>query len=140
MKDLTALTKFFLTLAKTQTILTRKFDGKLGGLSMSEFMILSHLHEASGEKLRRVDLADKVGLTASGITRILLPMEKIGLIKKETNERDARSSYVLLASGGKGMLTEAIERAELFSQDILPNIPEKKLEEMSDILNKLSRI
>lgn len=140
MKKLSTLTKFFLTLAKTQTILTRKFDGKLGGLSMSEFMILSYLSEASEEKLRRVDLADKVGLTASGITRILLPMEKIGLIKKETNERDARSSYVLLANGGKGMLTEAIERAELFSKDITPEISEEKLKEMSEILTKLGKI
>lgn len=139
MNKITQQTRFFLELAKTQTILSRRFDGKLGGLSLSEFTILLTLHEAPGEKIRRIDLAEKVGLTASGITRILLPMEKIGLIKKETNERDARSSFVTLAPGGKGMLMEAIERAELFSQDIFPPIADKKLEEIINILQKLGK-
>jgi DNA-binding MarR family transcriptional regulator len=91
--------EFFLTLAKTQAVLGRRFDGKLSGLGLSEFMILYHLSVAKNEKLRRVDLAEKIGLTASGVTRILLPMEKIGLIKREINKQDARVSYTILAPG-----------------------------------------
>lgn len=140
MNNITSGVRLFLTLARTQTILSRKFDGKLGGLSMSEFMILLTLSESDHHRMRRVDLAEKIGLTASGITRILLPMEKIGLIKKESHERDARSSYVLLANGGKGMLAEAIDRATIFSQDVLPSISETKLEEITEFLTQIGKI
>lgn len=140
MNKLSQQSKFFLELAKVHTILSRKLDGRLGGLSLSEFMILYTLYETPEERLRRIDLAEHVGLTASGITRILLPMEKIGLVKKETNERDARSSFVLLAPGGKEMLIEAIDRADLFAKDVFPPISEKKLEEISKLFQSLGKV
>ena len=109
--------ELFLNLSKVQTELTRRLDSFLNGLSLTEFTILYHLNQAKDQKLRRIDLAEKVALTPSGITRLLLPMEKIGLVKKEINPRDARSSFVLLAPGGKEKLKEGIERAELFCEE-----------------------
>ena len=111
--------KQFFEWNRLQTDLNRRLDASLNGLSLNEFIILYHLNQSQDQKLRRIDLAEKVGLTASGITRLLLPMEKIGLIKKEVNERDARSSFVLLAKGGREKLKESIERAELFCEEKL---------------------
>ena len=73
--------KLFLNLAKTQALLNRRFDSGLGGIGFSEFVILLNLSKAENETMRRIDLAEKIGLTASGVTRMLAPMEKIGLIK-----------------------------------------------------------
>lgn len=99
MGNLNAEMQFFLSLAKIHTVMNRKFDAKLGGLGLSEFIILLHLSKSEDEKLRRIDLAEKVGLTPSGVTRILLPMEKIGLVGRQINEQDARVSFVTLAPG-----------------------------------------
>lgn len=129
---------FFLSLSKTQSVLTRKFDNHLGGLGLSEFMILFNLSQAENQKMRRIDLAEKVGLTASGVTRLLLPMEKIGLVKKEVNKDDARVSYVVLASGGKTKLEEAIERAELYSEELVPENKVKKLDELAQLLKDIA--
>lgn len=107
--------QFFVNLSKIQSVVTRRFDGRLNGLGWTDFIILLHLAQASDEKLRRIDLAEKIGLTASGVTRVLLPMEKIGLVTREINENDARVSYVVLAPGGKEKLFEALERAEYLS-------------------------
>lgn len=112
---------FFIELAKIQAIMSRRFDSGLGGLGFNEFIILLHLSHAEGEKMRRIDLAEKIGLTASGVTRILLPMEKVGLVKKEVNAEDARSSLVSIAPGGRRKLEEGIERAELLVSDIVPS-------------------
>jgi DNA-binding MarR family transcriptional regulator len=131
--------KFFLNLAKLQTQLSRRLDSKLGGLGLNEFIILYRLSEAEEEKMRRIDLAEALGFTASGITRILLPMEKVGLVKKETNHQDARSSFVALAAGGKRKLSEAMERLELFAEDVLPLEKAKKIEEFSELLAELSK-
>ncbi len=140
MADISVSLRFFLNLAKAKTVMTRRFDNGLGGLGLSDFMILYHLGQSPEEKMRRVDLADHIGLTASGITRLLAPMEKIGLVKREQSEQDARVSYVLLAPGGKRLLTEALERAEILAQDILPPARAKKAEELSAILIELGKI
>ena len=129
--------KFFLNLAKIQAVLTRRFDSGLGGLGFTDFMILFHLSHAEGEKLRRVDLADKVGLTASGVTRLLAPMEKVGLVKREAHEGDARVSYVLLAPGGKRRFQETLERAELLSEELLPTVKNKKMKEVCEVFHEL---
>jgi DNA-binding MarR family transcriptional regulator len=134
-----SILSFFLNLAKLQTQLSRRLDSKLGGLGLNEFIILHHLSEAEEEKMRRIDLAEALGFTASGITRLLLPMEKVGLIKKEANHQDARSSFVALAAGGKRKLTEAMERLEVFAEDILPAEKNKKIEEFSELLSELSK-
>src|SRR4051812_48921539 len=83
---------FFIDLAKAKTVLSRRFDNRLSfhGLGFSDFMILYHISLSQDQKMRRTDLAEKIGLTASGVTRLLLPMEKIGLIKRESNEQDGR--------------------------------------------------
>ena len=67
---------------------------------MSEFLVLKQLHEAPNQRLSRSELAEQVGLSPSGVTRLLNPMEKIGLVDKEAKPRDARVSWVTLASAG----------------------------------------
>jgi DNA-binding MarR family transcriptional regulator len=101
---------------------------------LNEFIILGELSQAEG-KLRRIDLAERIGLTASGVTRLLLPMEKIGLVRREANKDDARSSLVVLASGGKRKLEEALTRAEEFCEDNLPE--DDNLQELSKYLKRV---
>ncbi len=126
--------KLFLNLTKIQSEINRKFDSGLGGISLSEFMILWHLDNTKDGKLRRVELAEKVGLTQSGITRLLLPMEKIGLVKKEADKNDARASFVKIATGGKTKLSEGVERAELISEEILSEKSIKRVNDLSDLI------
>lgn len=138
MTILTPRLKFFVDLAKLQAVITRRFDGLIGGgLSFSDFIILYHLSQTQDEKLRRIDLADKIGLTASGVTRLLAPMEKVGLIKREQNTQDARVSYVMLAPGGKRLLAETLERAELLAEEAAPHIKEKQIKEVADLLSQI---
>ncbi len=138
MKDLSSSLLFILNLAKVQSLLTRRFDGGLGGVSFSEFMILYQLSCAPDQKMRRIDLAGKVGLTASGITRLLLPMEKTGLVSKEVNSADARVSFVMIAPGGKRRLEESIERAELLTKEIISGDKIKRIDELSTVLTELT--
>jgi len=137
MKKTNKQVKFLINLAKTQTILSSRFDRGLNGVGFNEFLILHHLSQAEGAKMRRVDIADKIGMTASGITRLLLPMEKIGLIKSGQSEADARVRSVVLASGGKEKLAEALERVELLADEIITSAQAKKLDEYSDFIVEL---
>lgn len=139
MNQISSNVNFFLEINKFQTKLSRRLDASLNGVSLNEFIIMHHLDKSPDGKIRRIDLADKLGLTASGITRLLLPMEKIGLVGREADQNDARVSYVLLARGGKMKFEESLERIEVFSEDLIPLSKNKKIEELTKILAELNR-
>jgi len=129
--------RFFIDLGKTQSILSHRFDRGLSGIGFSEFLLLFYLSRAEDQKMRRVDLAAKIGMTPSGVTRLLLPMEKIGLVRSGPAKKDARVRFVLLAPGGKQKLSEAIERLEIFAQDIIPSAIKKDIEALSATLTEI---
>jgi DNA-binding MarR family transcriptional regulator len=125
MNGLSSDLRFILRFLKTQSVMMRRFDSYLDGLGLNEFVILYQLSVCRDHRLRRVDLAERLGLTASGVTRLLNPMEKIGLVGREVNERDARSTYVTLSSGGRRKLEEALLQAELFCEDHFSGVSRK---------------
>lgn len=137
MKTIHPSLKLFINLSKILTENSRRFNGGLDGLGFNEFTILLHLSLAPDKKMRRIDLAEKIGLTASGVTRMLAPMEKIGLIKREAAARDARVSYVAITSSGQRNLDETLDKAELFSEKIFPPAKIEKLAGLSDLLIEL---
>lgn len=127
-----------LNLLKVQSLITKKFDGlSLHGISLTDFMILHILSSVPGNRLKRIDLAEGIGLTASGITRIILPMEKMGLVVKEANERDARVSYVKLTSAGERVFKEATITAAHISKNLLPGISNDELKAFASQLKGL---
>ena len=87
--------------------------------------------------MRRIELAESIGLSASGITRLLLPMEKIGLVTKEVNPRDARVSLVKLTKTGKQMFNDSEKRLNQCAETLthsLNNQQRDKFIDLSDIL------
>ena len=135
--------EFCFRLNRAYASLTRRLDSALGsyhGLSFGDFMILSSLSRAPGGRLRRVDLAERLGLTASGVTRALIPLEKIGLVKREADERDARIGYAVLTPAGERLLANASASAELVSQEALQAATPKQLETLSGVLGQLAGI
>ena len=55
--------------------------------------------------MRRVDLAETILLTASGITRLLEGLERSGFVCKQTCDSDARVSYAKLTDDGRQKLS-----------------------------------
>jgi DNA-binding MarR family transcriptional regulator len=107
------------------------------GLSFSEFQVLRALDAAPGQTLRRVDLADAVGLTASGVTRLLQPMEKIGLVSKESHPRDARMSLVKLSEAGAGVYADAATSFVQVAAELTRPLTKKQLESFGQLMSLL---
>ena len=129
---------FLLNINKLQSVIARKFDSlSVHGLGFNDFVILYVLNSSSESRMRRIDLAEKIGLTASGVTRLLNPLEKIGLVTRETNERDARVSYVVITPNGKKIFEEAKLSAEHLTKDIIPSKKGKSLKTVTEFLSDL---
>jgi DNA-binding MarR family transcriptional regulator len=122
-----------LRLASTQARFTRRFDGALSahhGLSFTDFSILVHLSRTPDRRLRRVDLAEQMQLTPSGVTRLLGPLERIGLVGRESSDRDARVAFATLTDAGARVLEEATETAERIAADLLAGASVGRLNEV----------
>ena len=127
---------FLFALSKTNTILARRLS--VHGLDFSDFMILFYLNEAAEKKLRRVDLAEKLGLTASGITRMLLPLEKLGIIKRDLDDTDARARFASLTKAGQNLLQDATNSIEMKLEDIIPEHEKTELEKFTALLKLIN--
>ena len=108
------------------------------GLTLNDYEVMLHLARAEGQMMRRVDLAESVVLTASGITRLLDGLECGGYVEKATSDSDARVSYAKLTDAGQTKLAEAsvTHRAgidELFTARFSPT-------ELSTLAELISRL
>src|SRR3982751_6039484 len=88
---------------RAHAALTRELSARLEaqhGLTLNDYDVLVQLYLAEGRRLRRVDLARSVLLTASGITRLLDGLERAGWVAKARCESDARVTYAVLTPAG----------------------------------------
>ena len=105
-------TLFDLSLARTQ--LAREVDHPLSahGISLADLAILRELRREPAQKLRRSELAQRLGVTPSGIARQVAPLERIGLVARESHDRDARLALVVLTDTGSQIVDDALQTAE----------------------------
>jgi DNA-binding MarR family transcriptional regulator len=88
---------------RAHAAVTRELSARLEsahGLTLSDSDVLVQLLHAEGNRLRRVDLARTVLLTASGITRLLDGLERAGWVEKQHCASDARVTYAALTQAG----------------------------------------
>nr|BFD24913.1 MAG: hypothetical protein JST_2040 [Candidatus Parcubacteria bacterium] len=135
---MTTMLNYLSANARFQAKLARRLDAALNGLSLHELLIMEHL-AAAPEKLRAAQLADLMGLTPSGVTRLLLPMIKIGLVKRQPDPHDARSSLIELSRAGREKLAEGLERLKDFAEDNFPAPQQKKLIALTPTLQELAQ-
>jgi len=109
-KELSTEQNFALTLASAWHRLERTLDSNLGairGISLAEYRLMQALGDAPNSQASRVDLAHSVGLTPSGVTRALRPMEKLGMVATVKSKRDARLAIAALTPAGREVLDDA---------------------------------
>jgi DNA-binding MarR family transcriptional regulator len=95
---------------RAHAAVTRELSARLEGahgLTLSDLDVLVQLSLAEGHRLRRVDLARTVLLTASGITRLLDGLERAGWVEKQRCATDARVTYAALTEAGHEKIAEA---------------------------------
>lgn len=101
--------RFVFALLDTAARLERRLDrgvSHIAGVSFAEYQLLMALQGMREAKATRVDLAQKVGMTPSGVTRALKPLEKIGFVKTTKDARDARRSLATLTPAGVTLLSD----------------------------------
>src|SRR5262249_21246329 len=115
----------FLGIRRAVTLWEGRVDAELGalhGLGLSDFAALHHLAEAPNRRLRRIDLARLVALTPSGVTRLLGPLERRGIVTREASGHDARATYAVLTRSGYTLVKNATATLTAIAQRILGSL------------------
>ncbi len=92
--------------------LTRALNAQLvadHGLTINDYEVLLRLSRAPERRMKRIELAQSVVLTPSGITRLLDGLEAEGWVEKAHCESDARVTYAALTEAGRQKLHDAAE-------------------------------
>jgi DNA-binding MarR family transcriptional regulator len=93
----------WIALLRAHATTTRALSAQLvadHGLTINDYECLLRLSRADERRMRRVDLAEALLLTASGVTRLLDGLESAGYVERATCASDRRVVYAVLTDAG----------------------------------------
>jgi len=95
---------------RSHALVARRLESELIGganLSLAYYDVLVQLATAEGHELRMHQLADRVVLSRSGVTRLVDRLEAEGLVSRRVCSSDARGSFAVLTPAGLERLRAA---------------------------------
>ena len=135
-------TDAFSSLLGAHAALSRELSASLvaaHGLTINDYGCLLLLSRAGEQGMRRIDLANELQLSPSGITRLLDRLEDQGLVGKGECATDARVSYALLTDAGLEKLKEAAPgHVEDIERRLRGVLSEEEIRTLDDLLGRLS--
>lgn len=126
---------------RAHTLLRRELDAEVlrpRGLTINDFEALMHLAGAPEQRLRRVDLVERLMLTPSGVTRLLEGLEEAGLVENVQCDSDARVTWSRLTEEGAETLEcVGARHAERLRRLFRDALSEDEVGQLSELLGKL---
>ncbi|MFD8588350.1 MarR family winged helix-turn-helix transcriptional regulator [Streptomyces sp. NPDC059637] len=77
------------------------------GLGLSEYRALGHLSAADDSELRMQELADRIALNQSSVTRLVARMNEAGWTYRDVCMNDKRGVYTVLTDAGRALHSRA---------------------------------
>ena len=131
----------FVSFVRAHASVVRGLDRELvadHGLTINDYEVLLRLARAPDRMMRRVDLAQQVLLTPSGITRLLDGLQRCGFVEKAACDSDARVVYAKLTDGGVEKLAQATEsHVTSIGAIFCAQLTDDELETLRDLLRRL---
>jgi DNA-binding MarR family transcriptional regulator len=121
--------------------ITRKLEADLVAehdLPLPSYDVLLQLAEAPGRRLRMTDLADRVLISRSGLTRLVDRLEREGLVERTACPNDARGTNAVLTEGGlRRLRIVAPTHLRGVSEHVTSRLSEPELDQLKELMLKL---
>jgi len=109
------------------------------GTPLGWYDVLLQLAEAPGRRLRMAELADKVLLSRSGLTRVIDRLQTDGLVRREPSPGDARGTFTVLTAEGMARLRAAAPtHLAGIRKHWLAHFSDDELRELGRLLNRVA--
>lgn len=110
----------------------------VGDLTLSQWSALVTV-ESHG-RLRIGDIADREGVSAPTATRLVASLEERGLLQRETDASDRRSSHVSITDAGRGQLEEFRQASTAKLARRLSTLSQPDVSRLLDVLPLLEEL
>jgi DNA-binding MarR family transcriptional regulator len=131
----------FVRLVRGSVAVTRELSAQLSadhGLTINDYEALLQLARAPDSRMRRVDLANSLLLTPSGVTRLLEGLEREGWVGREECATDRRVTYAVLTKAGRDKLREASKSHTSQIRELMEApYDDSELARLADLLDRL---
>lgn len=131
-----------LALLRAHARVEEQFGNALGsvhGLSLKELLLLMHLEREPKTRLSRIDLARRLHVSASTVTRMTAPLEKLGMVGRQADTRDARLAYVVLTPAGQKLVANARATLERMAGELFKDRWSKQeIATLAELLGRLT--
>ena len=108
------------------------------GMPVSSYEVLMFLADAPDHRLRMGEIADRVLLSRSGLTRLVDRLERDGLIERKSCEDDARGAFAVLTPAGREKLTIARRtHLEGVRRHFLEHLSDEELDALGDVWERV---
>ncbi|WP_027482958.1 MarR family winged helix-turn-helix transcriptional regulator [Deinococcus pimensis] len=108
-------------------------------IPLVEYDVLLELHNAPEGNLRMNDLARRVLLSRSGLTRLVDRLERLGYLQRHTNPIDRRGTHATLTPAGRAALKAAWPVYAQGIQDAFArHLQPDEARHLTDLLNRVS--
>ncbi|MGK5555482.1 MarR family winged helix-turn-helix transcriptional regulator [Actinomadura kijaniata] len=130
------------TMLRAQAQISRRLQADLladHDLALGSYDVLMHLGESPDGRLRMNDLADRVLLSRSGLTRLVDRLQREGLVERQSCTSDARGLYAVLTPAGRARLAAATPTYQRGVREyVLSRLDADDLRQFGAILEKLA--
>lgn len=133
-----AETRAWRAFLSTHTKILPTLDAELAremGLNLSQYEVLLWLNDAEGNCLRMSELAAKVVLSPSGLTRAVDQLERRGFVERRVSDSDRRAYLATLTELGKAQLRRASDtHIRGIREHFTSKLNEQQLDQLSSLL------
>ena len=119
-----------------------RFDALMGCgeccMALADYDVLVQLAAATPHQLRMGELADRLLLSRSGITRLIDRLERAGFVTRATCDTDRRGSWAVLTDAGYARLREATpSHLRGVAEHFIDRIPSDELVALEETLARI---
>jgi MarR family 2-MHQ and catechol resistance regulon transcriptional repressor len=104
---ITAFGMFIEAFSAVMTKVQSELD-RTAGVPVTWFEVLLRLARSPQHRLRMAELARQVGLSTSGLTRLIDRVEDAGYVRREVCDTDRRGAHAVLTGDGMALLRAAL--------------------------------
>ena len=126
---------------RVHALVTRRLESDLLAeqkLPLASYDVLVQLVEAPQRRLRMSELAERVLLSRSGLTRLVDRLERDGLVRREACPDDARGQFTVITSAGTARLRAASPtHLRGVAEHAVGRLEEDEAEQLSVLLSRM---
>ncbi|MCD0448049.1 MarR family transcriptional regulator [Actinocorallia sp. API 0066] len=130
------------TLLRAQVHISRRLHQDLVSahdLALGSYDVLQQLAEQPDGRLRMNDLADRVLLSRSGLTRLADRLQREGLLRRESCASDARGLFAVITLAGRERLQRATATHHRgVREHLIDRLDAAEMAQLRAILDKLA--